>query len=325
MASVSDAGNFDGNIAYQHWRTQTTDNSYSTHQAWKYTYDDHGFRIKKFNNQTQATTWYLRDAQGNIMSTYTQTGTDGALTLQEFNLFGSDRLGTLTLDQPVAAIDNTQPVPVYWGKKQYELKNHLGNVLATVSDYAQPNDNGAFTANLLSAHDYYPFGAIMPGRSFGADYRFGFQGQEKDDEISGQSGSHLAFTYRIHDARIGRFLSVDPLYKKYPHNSSYAFSENRVVDGIELEGLEVLLLGGSFTISAGESRAYENGVLFDFGGSKLSIMTYETVSEGIETNISIALEGTVSFYPTMPSYKYATGEGFARGVGAGEGIVGSVN
>jgi len=31
---------------------------------------------------------------------------------------------------------------------------------------------------------------------------------------------------------------VDPLAPKYPHNSPYAFSENRVVDGVELEGLE---------------------------------------------------------------------------------------
>ncbi|MCB9232148.1 MAG: hypothetical protein H6581_10820 [Bacteroidia bacterium] len=34
---------------------------------------------------------------------------------------------------------------------------------------------------------------------------------------------------------------MDPLAGKYPHNSVYAFSENRVVDGVELEGLEVML------------------------------------------------------------------------------------
>jgi len=34
------------------------------------------------------------------------------------------------------------------------------------------------------------------------------------------------------------FLSVDPLAPDYPHNSPYAFSENRVIDGVELEGLE---------------------------------------------------------------------------------------
>ena len=44
----------------------------------------------------------------------------------------------------------------------------------------------------------------------------------------------------MYDARIGRFLSIDPLASKYPWNSPYAFSENRVLDGVELEGLEYL-------------------------------------------------------------------------------------
>jgi hypothetical protein len=48
----------------------------------------------------------------------------------------------------------------------------------------------------------------------------------------------LNYTFRMHDPRIGRFFAVDPLSDKYPHNSPYAFSENRVIDGIELEGLE---------------------------------------------------------------------------------------
>ena len=42
----------------------------------------------------------------------------------------------------------------------------------------------------------------------------------------------------MHDPRVGRFFAVDPLASKYPHNSVYAFSENRVIDGVELEGLE---------------------------------------------------------------------------------------
>jgi uncharacterized protein (TIGR02594 family) len=37
---------------------------------------------------------------------------------------------------------------------------------------------------------------------------------------------------------LGRFLSVDPLFKEYAWNSTYAFAENRVIDGIDLEGSE---------------------------------------------------------------------------------------
>jgi RHS repeat-associated protein len=69
------------------------------------------------------------------------------------------------------------------------------------------------------------------------DYRYGFQGQEKDDEIKGE-GNSVNYKYRMHDPRVGRFFAVDPLAAKYPFYSSYSFSGNRVVDKTELEGLE---------------------------------------------------------------------------------------
>jgi RHS repeat-associated protein len=68
-------------------------------------------------------------------------------------------------------------------------------------------------------------------------YRYGFQGQEKDDELKGE-GNSLNYTFRMHDPRVGRFFAVDPLTYKYPYYSPYAYSGNRVIDRIELEGLE---------------------------------------------------------------------------------------
>jgi RHS repeat-associated protein len=65
--------------------------------------------------------------------------------------------------------------------------------------------------------------------------RYGFQGQEEDQEL--WEGA-VSYKYRVEDARLGRFFSVDPLWKDYPWNSTYAFSENRLLDGVELEGLE---------------------------------------------------------------------------------------
>ena len=70
-------------------------------------------------------------------------------------------------------------------------------------------------------------------------YRYGFQGQESDPEVKGE-GNSVNFKYRMHDPRLGRFLSRDPLAKDFAWNSPYAFSENRVIDGVELEGLEVI-------------------------------------------------------------------------------------
>jgi len=70
------------------------------------------------------------------------------------------------------------------------------------------------------------------------DYRYGFQGQEVDNELKGGKGNSLNYKYRMHDPRVGRFFAVDPLTKKYPHYSPYSFSGNKVVHRIELEGLE---------------------------------------------------------------------------------------
>lgn len=68
-------------------------------------------------------------------------------------------------------------------------------------------------------------------------YRYAFQGQERDDEVKG-AGNSYNYKYRMHDSRLGRFFAVDPLFKEYPHNSPYAFSQNEVTNAVELEGLE---------------------------------------------------------------------------------------
>lgn len=68
-------------------------------------------------------------------------------------------------------------------------------------------------------------------------YRYSFQSQEHDDEIKGQ-GNSINYKYRMHDPRLGRFFAIDPLTKDYPWNSPYAFSENVVINAVELEGLE---------------------------------------------------------------------------------------
>lgn len=78
----------------------------------------------------------------------------------------------------------------------------------------------------------------MPGRSFSTpSYRFGYNGKEKDDEVKG-GGAQYDYGFRIYDPRLGKFLSVDPLTKEYPWNSTYAFAENDVIRCIDLEGLE---------------------------------------------------------------------------------------
>ncbi len=96
---------------------------------------------------------------------------------------------------------------------------------------------------------------LVPHRTFSSpEYRYGFQGQEKDDEVKG-SGNSINYKFRMHDPRIGRFFAIDPLFKEYPHNSTYAFGENRVIDSKELEGLErIFAADGKFIGKIGNSQ-----------------------------------------------------------------------
>jgi RHS repeat-associated protein len=146
-------------------------------------------------------------------------------------------------------------------------------------------------------------------------YRYGFQGQEKDDEVKG-NGNSINFKYRMHDPRIGRFFSVDPLAAMYPYNSPYAFSENRVIDGIELEGFEVLLIGGYSDASAVLSMTTEFGIIVAPDG----IMGYYTSGGGLESNVSGGAGLSISFFPGMRSYRQAEGGTYSVGASGGEGV-----
>lgn len=68
-----------------------------------------------------------------------------------------------------------------------------------------------------------------------ADYRFGFNGMEKDDEIKG-NGNSLDFGARILDPRVGKFLSTDPFEGKLPQYSPYTAMGNNPIFYIDVDG-----------------------------------------------------------------------------------------
>ncbi|HEY9084007.1 MAG TPA: PKD domain-containing protein [Vicingaceae bacterium] len=149
------------------------------------------------------------------------------------------------------------------GKKQYFLNDHLGSVRVIISDEKHLNNVNSndqidagdyFSPFVVSFSDTYPFGMSL--RNFNPNLaRYSFQGQEKEKNAVVEG---FSFKYRIHDARIGRFLSTDPLTRSYPKYTPYSFSHNRVIDGIELEGLEFYKKGivrefGYYLVQGGKS------------------------------------------------------------------------
>jgi RHS repeat-associated protein len=214
-----------------------------------YGYDLGGNRTTKVvSGAADTTTFYVRDAQGNVLAIYTKKGSN-ALQSNEQDLYGSSRIGLWRWDTivpaspPIAVSGSPIQDSLMIGARNYELTNHLGNVLSTISDKKIGHDSSGvvnyYIAEVLSQNDYYPFGMLMPGRKYEAtsSYRYGFQGQEKDNEIKGD-GNSIDFSYRIYDTRLGKFLSVDPLSKVYPFYSPYHFSSNQPIHAPELDGME---------------------------------------------------------------------------------------
>ena len=190
-------------------------------------YNPAGNRIlKKGPNKS---TWYVSDANGNILATYRQG--NGNTIWESAYLYGASRIGEYRaekcLDGPCSTSSPPPPADHFYrkvGKRRYELSNHLGNILATVSDRKVSTDDGlgnfeGYEAEIVMAQDYFPFGMQMEDRVVSGAYRFGFNGQEKDDEILGSGNSYTA-EYWQYDSRLGRRWNLDP--KPDPSISEYA-------------------------------------------------------------------------------------------------------
>jgi RHS repeat-associated protein len=116
---------------------------------------------------------------------------------------------------------------------------------------------------------------LLPGRhaqQASGDYRYGFQGQEGDDEVKGE-GNSVNYKYRMHDPRVGRFFAIDPLSDAYPHNSPYAFSENVVINAVELEGLE---------------KVHVYNVTFDGHGKRTSTYSHTYLNPDLTVDVNRA-------------------------------------
>jgi RHS repeat-associated protein len=98
---------------------------------------------------------------------------------------------------------------------------------------------------VLNYSDMYAFGMPMPGRQYqsSSSYRFGFNGEEKIDEIAG-TGNDYDFGARMYDARLGRFLSLDPKKGLLTDLSPYHFALNSPIQTVDNEGEFPILING---------------------------------------------------------------------------------
>ncbi len=253
----------------------------------EFRYDSYGRRIAKIvkphlpggtgisNEEFWTATYYILDASGNQLATYSKAyeslGTrepqfNGIIKLDDNIFYGSSRLGIEKRDKLMASallvpssyktdgsfilvsttMNSVPHVNPYLlnrtlGNKQYEVSNHLGNVLTVVTDRKIPvNSIGTptiisfYTADISSYTDYYPFGMEMPGRSYTSQqYKYGLNGMMKTDEVNGVSGSHYTAQYWEYDSRLGRRWNIDPVpnfslssYATFNNNPIYYIDPN---------------------------------------------------------------------------------------------------
>lgn len=137
----------------------------------------------------------------------------------------------------------------------YNYTDHLGNVRLSYARDPESPEN----LKIIEENHYYPFGlkhakynteqlvfkefeqklALKAAPTNPAPvfiYNYKFQGQERqnDKELNWDS-----FKWRNYDYAIGRFLNIDPLAMDFTYNSPYAFTENKIGMGRELEGCEI--------------------------------------------------------------------------------------
>ena len=181
-------------------------------------YNDRGQRVRKesYTSAELFTTYYVRDASGSVMANYTKTER-GDVKQEELPVYGASRLGIVDRRRDYL----------------YQLTDHLGNVRAVVMK------QGENALSLLDRTDYYPFGMPMPNKHVEDEYRYGFQGQEKDPETGME-----AFELRLWDSRIGRWLTTDP-YGQFA--SPYLGMGNNPISNIDLDGGYVFLYGKRIT------------------------------------------------------------------------------
>ncbi len=213
-------------ITYNHLNLPTQI-SFDNGNSISYIYDASGVKQQKIVNDQSTENVQETHYAGNYI--YKKASSKSPLTLTFFN---SEEGYVEPIFKGTGVINGFQYT--------YQYKDHLGNIRLSYEDIDGNGEIDAAT-EIKEENHYYPFGLKHEGynaNQIGNNYNLKeFQGQEFTENL----GLNIhEWKYRVSDPTIGRFWQIDPLAEDYVYNGVYNFSENRVIDAVELEGLEAM-------------------------------------------------------------------------------------
>ena len=147
------------------------------------------------------------------------------------------------------------------------------------------------------------------------DYSFGFNGKDKESEFN--NGAY-DFGARIHDARLGRWMSVDELVFKFPSMTPYNFALSNPLRNIDPDGRDIIDI---VVQSATWTNDGSDRVLQVVASAKIKVVIYNNSSKtmdmsklaaSVESKMEAALSNKSARFSVTDDKDYKTGEYFDK-------------
>ena len=261
-------------------KLKTVTTKAGNHKIMDYLYDASGQRVLKWKKATGSgpvvLEWYVKDATGNEMAQISKSDQATNPSLKSFQIYGNSRIGSHTGDESYTI-----------GQRQYELTDHLGNVRASITDERKKVAGNTFEPTILTGSEYYPYG--MPSRTYvlsGQTYRFGFNGQQKEDDINGP-GNHNTALFWEYDTRTGRRWNLDPVVK--PFQSGYFTFRGNPLVFVDPNGDDDFFhANGTYSHSDGKKT---NTIFICVNGENVKFSTLTSMKDNASINTAANVVG----------------------------------
>jgi len=210
--------------------------------------------------------YYSREVSGKEIAIYS------SYTIQYWNVWsGGEITGRINFTENEARF--------------YYLKDHLGSIRVVL-------DN---SKNVVSANDFDMWGYYLENRSYSTNNtKNKFTGKERDTE-----SSYDYFGARYYDARVGRWLSTDPLFEKHIQFTPYNYVLGNPLVLIDPDGEQIYSIGNDQSADLQDLQKFigsdAHRLSFDLDDTKKININTEGYTEGENENLDLLIKMNKAF------------------------------